>query len=703
MRGECMKNTKDTKQKNPVILRQLLTPIVIIIVLLALVLEGLMGGIFYVNYQNRVIRGSQEQTALMADTVSAFLSEAYGLTEELATNPSILSMDTAVQTPILSDCASRNSYLELLYVQDVTGMQTGRSGGELANRSDRWWFKQVTADKKPFISKSYYSVNTGSPCASIFYPMYKDGAFTGVFATDIKLGSLVEKVTEFSNKEKDEVVFIIDGEGTVVAHPDTNYVSELYNYKTNTHTVSVKDSAGNPKKDAEGNIVEEQQPLTVSDSFSKMIGAVMGGAKGNRMVTVDGKDYYASYAPVVLDGESDSWSVVSLQRRANLMMPLYWAMGITIVISLLTLGLAIVLIRASAKRITDPLSRLTEIIRIASEGDFSVKAEVQNENTEIGALAGSFNHMTDKVARVLGETMRLLQDVKGSASTLAEISESTETMANDMDQISLGAQTQSQDTREVADLTAKLQECTESLQQMSTQIKEQTRETRGLSENGLSSVHSLKKKSEDSLEAMKNSYDMVLALNESSRKIGTIVEEINSISSQTELLALNASIEAARAGEAGKGFAVVATEVSTLAANSGNATHSISQIVADLQNEIKEIVNLIDGIKNTFEEQMVSVGEVEEAFSRFKEASDASLGAIENVSGLIDTASEVNQKVVASIDSIHEISTETEENARSTAERVSRQTDDIRSIAKKVENMNQASALLEEEMSRFKI
>jgi len=465
VRGECMKNTKDTKQKNPVILRQLLTPIVIIIVLLALVLEGLMGGIFYVNYQNRVIRGSQEQTALMADTVSAFLSEAYGLTEELATNPSILSMDTAVQTPILSDCASRNSYLELLYVQDVTGMQTGRSGGELANRSDRWWFKQVTADKKPFISKSYYSVNTGSPCASIFYPMYKDGAFTGVFATDIKLGSLVEKVTEFSNKEKDEVVFIIDGEGTVVAHPDTNYVSELYNYKTNTHTVSVKDSAGNPKKDAEGNIVEEQQPLTVSDSFSKMIGAVMGGAKGNRMVTVDGKDYYASYAPVVLDGESDSWSVVSLQRRANLMMPLYWAMGITIVISLLTLGLAIVLIRASAKRITDPLSRLTEIIRIASEGDFSVKAEVQNENTEIGALAGSFNHMTDKVARVLGETMRLLQDVKGSASTLAEISESTETMANDMDQISLGAQTQSQDTREVADLTAKLQECTESLQQ----------------------------------------------------------------------------------------------------------------------------------------------------------------------------------------------------------------------------------------------
>lgn len=698
-----MKNTKDQEKKKPVILRQLLTPIVVIIVLLAVVLEGLMGGIFYINYQNRVVQSSQEQTALVADGVSSFLSEAYGLSEELSVNPSILTMDTAVQTPILADCVSRNDYLELLYIQDTTGMQTGRSGGELANRSDRWWFKQVVADKKPFISKSYYSVNTGSPCASVFFPMYKDSAFIGVFATDIKLGSLVELVKEYSDSSKDETVFIIDGEGTVVAHPDASYVAELYNYKNNTHTVSVKDASGNPKKDAEGNIVEEEQPLTVSDSFSKMISDVMGGKKGNQIVKVDGKNYYASFAPVTLDGESDSWSVVTLQRRSRLMMPLYMTMGITALISLLALLVAILLIRASAKRITDPLTRLTDIIRIASEGDFSVKAEVENEKTEIGALAGSFNYMTDKVAKVLGETMRLLQDVKGSASKLAEISESTKNMVNDMDQITLGAQTQSQDTRQVADLTSKLQECTDSLQQMSVQIKEQTRETRSLSEEGLSSVYSLKKKSEDSLEAMKNSYDMVLALNESSRKIGTIVEEINSISSQTELLALNASIEAARAGEAGRGFAVVATEVSTLASNSGNATQSISQIVGDLQNEIKEIVTLIDGIKNTFEEQMVSVGEVEEAFSKFKEASDLSLSAIENVSGLIDMAGEVNKKVVSSIDSIHEISSETEENARNTAELVSQQTEDIRNIATKVENMNQASVLLEEEMSRFKL
>ncbi len=67
------------------------------------------------------------------------------------------------------------------------------------------------------------------------------------------------------------------------------------------------------------------------------------------------------------------------------------------------------------------------------------------------------------------------------------------------------------------------------------------------------------------------------------------------ISSQTSLLALNASIEAARAGEAGKGFAVVATEIGSLA-------DQTSKAIADIEDIVKEVNNAVSNMSNCLEE-----------------------------------------------------------------------------------------------------
>jgi|GEM_PF-92444 len=87
-------------------------------------------------------------------------------------------------------------------------------------------------------------------------------------------------------------------------------------------------------------------------------------------------------------------------------------------------------------------------------------------------------------------------------------------------------------------------------------------------------------------------------LSESALKINDCVGQIEAISDQTNLLALNAAIEAARAGEQGRGFAVVADEVRTLAGQTGKTTEEIGGIIAKTNRFIESIGQGIEGIRN---------------------------------------------------------------------------------------------------------
>ncbi len=637
------------------ILKQLLFPMIT----LAIALPAVILVIFSTSYEQEIHSKNKQLSALIAGEISIFMDKAYQVNGELADNPSILTMDTQIQTDILVRCVERNPYLDQIYIQGADGMQTGRSSGELADRSGRWWFQQMLKEPEAFISKSYYSVATGMPCASVFFPMYENSRFIGIYAADLKLDFLQELIREHSDEADGRISFVIDGEGVVVAHPDQTQIEEQYDYKKRTRTVGVRDEAGNPVYDETGNIQTQQHALDISGDLEEVIAQVMAGMGGSRKIRMDGETYYASYASIALPGKSDPWSLVTLQKKSAAMAMVGRLFFAAAAISAAAAAAVVLLVLSVSRRLTVPVVSITGLMERAAQGDFSANAREEGR-TEVGRLAVSYNLMAGRVCAALSEISGFTRELLDCCKKLQNMELQAGSISCAVEEISKGTAAQAQEVGCVVERMASMEERFDKLKEKSAGMLRQAGHTIESAEEGMQGIRMLDMQNRQVEGHIGCSYEKIKQLETHSSQIAQIVGTIGSISSETQLLALNASIEAARAGEQGRGFAVVAESIGKLAAETERATADIDSMIADLCGDIEGIVVQIEDVKEIMAMQVQAVQKTGQIFEDFKQTTEQTGHFAGEMDGLIGEMYKIDREIVEAAQRIREISEKAE-------------------------------------------
>lgn len=352
------------------------------------------------------------------------------------------------------------------------------------------------------------------------------------------------------------------------------------------------------------------------------------------------------------------------------------------------------------------IKKLQNATHRVAGGDFSEKIKVTRSD-EFGVLETIFNGMMDDVSELIHAVEDKSNHILEVAGGISEVAGNTKTtieqVTQAIDSVAQGAVKQAESTQEANTEVEHLKNSLDETKEYVSGMNGMTEKANEVSTEGIESVKDLIEKSGKTAEKSKVSLEVMNEMVESIDKIFYISDTIADITSQTNLLSLNASIEAARAGEMGKGFAVVADEIRKLADESKESTDEIKKIITEITEKSKLVESTMQENEVLQTEQQEAINRTEEIFGEIMKQIEMLGSGMERINALNDTMS-ANKDLV--VDKMGTIASVSEQSAAATEE-VNASTEQVNvtmeEISEHTETLQAIAKDLMETINRFKL
>ena len=467
--------------------------------------------------------------------------------------------------------------------------------------------------------------------------------------------------------------YLVDSDGTMLYHPTADKIGKSVENEVVKGVVSQLQSDNIP------------QDAVVTYNFN-------------------GTVKYAAYALT-----SDHKIVVMSADKGEIMEPItnmVRLMQITMGVCLIICCLAALVL---TNMITKPIHQLTYIITRTANFDFTHNAnsrKLYSRKDEIGIMAAEMHIMRKNLREMVASIQDAGQKINENVSELNEVTDTVNQMCSDnsatSQQLAAGMQETaattvtinenvSQIKGEAENINAMAEEGAKNSETVMDRALQLRTKTVTASNKTMEIYNSVKEKAEKAIEGSK-------AVEKINELTGTIME----ISSQTGLLALNASIEAARAGEAGKGFAVVATEIGSLADQTSQAIANISAIVK----EVNEAVgNMSECLEETTEflEKSVSADykEFEQVSEQYKDDANVFKNSMEGIKTSMAQLAGAIEQIASALSGINDTVGESSVGVTDIAEKTSGMVEKTSSATDKVKECYQCVDELRDIVTKF--